>query len=230
LTQPSKDHQLLVKKIDFSIGARPLLVNLSFDLRSGQCVQVVGPNGVGKSSLLRLVAGLTDPDEGTILMTLDGVAVAPSIRSQHVLYQGHLSGFKNQFSVLENLCHQSELDAASYDLESLGASIKQWLLAELYYVGLKDEVNLAFGKLSAGQKQRCTLARLAVNAKVFKGIKPLWVLDEPLNALDADGQALVGQLLNLHLSQGGSALVATHHDLQTLGLQDPRALTLERAP
>jgi heme exporter protein A len=229
LIQPVTGRQLVVKEIFFSAGARPLLVNLSFDISASQCVQVVGPNGVGKSTLLRLVAGLADPDEGTISMTLDGAPVAPSIRSQHILYQGHLPGFKNQFSVLENLFHQTELDGANYDLQSLGASMEHTLLDGLHQVGLKEQVNLAFGKLSAGQKQRCMLARLVINAKVLRGIKPLWVLDEPLNALDNDGQALVGELLNLHLGQGGSALVATHHDLETLGLLRTRALKLERA-
>jgi heme exporter protein A len=209
---------LKATSLAYRVGRRALLNDVSIEVKAGAWVQVTGANGVGKSTLLRMLAGLTQPDSGSIERK-DGAA--------RLLYQGHMHGFKDAFTVLENLCLQAELDASGFDFGQPATHlIKTGVLQAIETVGLAQRTDLAFGKLSAGQKRRCMLARLALCNGALKSTKLIWLLDEPLTALDTDAQALMATIVNQHLQQGGSAVIATHHDLTLLGLPQPTELRL----
>jgi heme exporter protein A len=216
-------HELIATKLCLQVGKRRLINNVSLACRSGQWIQVVGANGVGKSTLLRMLAGITDADEGNISLNISNQPIDK--RSPNLLYQGHLHGFKDQLTVIENLRLQVALDASGYQID---AQIDASLNNAIAVVGLTTRSNLAFGKLSAGQKRRCMLARLAFANQLLSAVKLCWILDEPLTALDVEAQQMLGGLVAKHLSQGGSAILATHQDLTGLGLNPPITLNLSK--
>ena len=168
-------------------GVATLFKDLSFHVGAGEWVAVRGPNGSGKTTLLRCVAGLTRPDRGEV------------DRDGDFLYGGHLAGLKDDLSAEENLASALALRAVRTE-----ASQRTEALAR---AGLAKRRHIPARRLSAGQRRRIGLARLALDPA------PIWILDEPLTALDDDGQALFGELLARHLQRGGLALLATHHDL-----------------
>jgi heme exporter protein A len=170
-----------------SRGMATLFRDVTFHVAAGEWVAVRGPNGSGKTTLLRCVAGLTRLDRGEVTHAGD------------FIYAGHLAGLKDDLSAEENLAGALALRA----VESSAASRR----AALAEAGLERRRNLPARRLSAGQRRRIGLARLSLDPA------PLWILDEPLTALDDEGQALFGRLLARHLERGGAALLATHHDL-----------------
>ena len=176
-------------------GGRRLFHGLDFVLAGGEALAVLGPNGAGKSSLLRLIAGLLRPAEGRVV--LEG---GPADRSlgQSAHFVGHLDGVKAALSVAENL-------------EFLRAILGGGGLtthAALAALGLGHIASLPVRMLSAGQKRRLALARLLVAPR------PLWLLDEPTIALDADGQGVLSALANEHLAGGRLIVAATHVPLE----------------
>jgi heme exporter protein A len=179
-------------------GGRSVISNLSFALASGECLAVTGPNGAGKSTLLRALAGFL-PRSGTV--TLSPVSQEPL--SEQVHYVGHAEGLKGLLTVGENLAFLAALLDAG-----LGGMPVAEALAKL---GLGHAVHLPVACLSAGQKRRAALARLLVTKR------RIWLLDEPLAALDAGSRVLVRQIMVGHLSQGGLIVAATHAGL---GLQE----------
>ena len=170
-----------------SRGPVTLFRDVSFRVDVGEWVAVRGPNGSGKTTLLRCVAGLTRLDAGEVR------------REGHVAYAGHLAGIKDDLSAEENLRGALALAGAPADPERARAALDE--------VGLLKRRALPARRLSAGQRRRIGLARLMLDPA------PIWILDEPLTALDDDGQALFARTLARHLERGGLALVATHHDL-----------------
>jgi heme exporter protein A len=221
---PTK-HELIATQLCLQVGKRQLLSNVDLECRSGQWIQVTGANGVGKSTLLRMLAGITDADNGTVTLSIENRAVTQ--RSPHLLYQGHLHGFKDQLTVIENLRLQLALDICGYQTATKNPTqIESSIATAISAVGLSQRTNLAFGKLSAGQKRRCMLARLALSNQLLSNIKLCWILDEPLTALDAEAQLMLGGLVSQHLLLGGSAILATHQDLTELGLSAPMTLNL----
>lgn len=159
---------------------------LSFTLEAGAALMVRGPNGSGKSSLLRLLAGLVPPAGGTMA----GLASLP------MHYLGHADGLKPLLSVAETIKFDAGLagrdDFAVDVLPLLGLPLPGWHMVS---------------DLSAGQKRRLSMARLLVDPR------PLWLLDEPLTALDDAGRALVGSLAAGHLEKGGMIIAASHEAL-----------------
>jgi heme exporter protein A len=220
---PNIKHELIATNVCLQVGKRQLINSVSLTCPSGQWLQITGANGVGKSTLLRLLVGLTDADDGTILLRINGQSIDK--RSARLLYQGHLHGFKDQLTVSENLRLQVGLDASGYQITGKDV-VESNLNAAIDFVGLGSRVHLAFGKLSAGQKRRCMLARLAFAVNVLSAVKVCWILDEPLTALDAQAQQILSSLLSEHLSLGGSAVLATHQNLTELGLPQPIELNL----
>jgi heme exporter protein A len=184
---------LEVSDVEVRRGERLLIRDLSFGLAAGQMALVIGPNGGGKTSLLRIVAGLAPCTAGNI--TFDGTAIhrmSPEQRAD-IAYRGHLDGLKKDLTVLENLRFYSALHGCKPDLDGL--------LTDLGLQGLGER---PLRYLSAGQRRRTGLAVLkATRAK-------LWILDEPMTNLDAQGRSLVARWLGEHLGAGGLALVATH--------------------
>ncbi len=181
-----RNNELLFSEINESIAPQEILL-----LR--------GANGSGKSTLLRILAGYIQPEVGSVFWQGKNIFQHLDDYTQEISYLGHQHGVKLQLTVYENL----ELSAAL-----LGKKIQRDELNTLLLnMNLEHVGNLQAIHLSAGQKRRLALTRLQLAQK------PCWILDEPLTALDSEGQILLTTLLNQHLSQGGMAIVATHHDL-----------------
>lgn len=177
-------------------GDKPLFAHLSFSLPAGQCLHVQGDNGAGKTSLLRILAGLAQPAAGVVRwcgQVRD--EVLQDFRAQ-TLYFGHLSAIKSELSALENL---------SFGLRLAGRSLSEpEMLAALDWAGLKKRAHQAAGSLSAGQKRRINLALMKLRGG------DLWVLDEPTTSLDARGCELLQGLLTHHLQTGGALVITSH--------------------
>ena len=186
-------------------GERLLFHHLDFTLREGEALILIGANGSGKSSLLRLAAGLSRPAAG--ILSWDGRDIGRDLEAHHrrVIYLGHADGLKSGLTVRENLKFWSDLDGASASLE-----------AALEVFGLTPLADLPARFLSAGQRRRATLARLALDRS-----QPaqLWLLDEPTTALDQDGQAVLSHLIERHRAGGGRVMLASHDPLPTLSGQ-----------
>ncbi|RYH12712.1 MAG: heme ABC exporter ATP-binding protein CcmA, partial [Alphaproteobacteria bacterium] len=168
-------------------GERLLFEALDFDVAPGGVLLVRDPNGVGKSTLLMTLAGIVRAESGTV------EGIEPT--GLHLL--NYQSGLKGRLSVGENLRFWRDMNGPS------GLSIE----AALERVGIGTLAGLEAGYLSSGQLRRLSLARLLVSRR------PIWLLDEPSAALDAAGEALLGQLIDAHRLAGGMAIIATHHDL-----------------
>jgi len=182
-------------------GGRTIFANLSFSLPAGQALLVTGANGAGKSTLLRALAGLLPIAEGEI-------AVAPSGdmgRAALCHYVGHADALKASLTIGENLAFWSAMLAPA--AASPGERFAAALPAALTRFGLAHIADLPAAYLSAGQKRRAALARLLTVPR------PIWLLDEPLTALDAAGQAILTALIEAHRAQGGLLVAATHAPL-----------------
>lgn len=170
-----------------SRGMAMLFRALSFRVGAGEWLAVRGANGSGKTTLLRCAAGLSRPDAGEVLCDAE------------LVYSGHLPGIKDDLSAEENLACALALRGVRPEPGEVRSALAE--------TGLASRRQLPARRLSAGQRRRIGLARLMLDPA------PLWILDEPLTALDDDGRALFERLLAVHLARGGAALVATHHDL-----------------
>lgn len=198
---------LEARSLGLTRGSRWLFTSLSLNVAAGQLLILRGPNGVGKTSLLRVLAGLTLPDEGQVLIRGQGVRALSFGSRTAMLYSGHANSLKDDFTTEENLADQLALDAND-------ASAAQQLAA-LKIVGLFERREVLARRLSQGQKRRIGLARLRLNAGLAH--KPIWLLDEPTNALDAEGTALFLQTVDQHVALGGVAVIATHLPLNFVG-------------
>lgn len=175
-------------------GGREVFAGLDFAAVSGEAVAVVGRNGSGKTSLLRLIAGLLVPAGGTI--ALDGGDGELTLAEQ-CHYLGHRDAMKPALSVAENLTFWADfLGGERFDAAD-----------SLAKVGLDHATHLPAGFLSAGQRRRLSLARLLTVRR------PVWLLDEPTNALDVAGQDMFSGLMREHLAGGGMIVAATHAPL-----------------
>jgi heme exporter protein A len=179
-------------------GGRLVFRGLEARVEGGGLLAVEGPNGSGKTSLLRLVAGLLMQQQGTVrLRTKGGQEIAePEGRARRIGWFGHQDGVKRQLTALEQLRFFAEFYGGARDEE-----------AALARVGLSAARDLPIQYLSAGQKKRLALARLQLSGR------PLWLLDEPLAALDTQGKSLVADLIGVHCAAGGIAVAATHESL-----------------
>jgi heme exporter protein A len=185
------DLRIAVSGLACSRGGRLLFEGLSFTLGAGEALAVTGPNGVGKTTLIRAIAGFVRPDSGTI--RLDGMGPETSLpQSAHFL--GHRDGLRAALTVRENLALAPSLLGGS------GASTPD--AAERLALGRL--LDLPVGVLSAGQRRRVALARLLVAPR------PLWLLDEPTASLDAGSQQTTAAIMAEHVAAGGIVVAATH--------------------
>ena len=180
-------------------GDRRLFSALAFELRPGQLLRVAGANGSGKTSLLRLLAGLALPSSGAVHWHGRPIARQREAYAQALFYLGHLGGLKEELTPLENLRADAALAGAAVDDDALHQALAAW--------GLARQQRLPARVLSAGQRRRAALARLVLTAAA------LWILDEPFNALDASAVSQLGQQLEQHLAAGGLAVVTSHQAL-----------------
>ncbi|MGI9367767.1 MAG: heme ABC exporter ATP-binding protein CcmA [Ruegeria sp.] len=179
---------LNVTDLAISRGGVPVLEGLNFTLRAGRALILRGPNGIGKTTLLRTLAGLQPPISGDI----DGA-------EDQIAYASHSDGLKLTLTVTENLAFWASVFGAGDIQPALDA------------FELNDLADRHAGNLSAGQKRRLGLARMLVTGR------PIWMLDEPTVSLDRDAVAMFADAVRAHLGQGGSALIATHIDLGLKG-------------
>lgn len=183
---------------------RRLFHKLSFYVAAGEIVQVEGRNGAGKTSLLRILAGLADADEGQVNWLGEDIRRDRARYHQDLLFLGHQPGIKAVLTPFENLAfYQSVFQKVD------SAAIWQ-ALAQVGLVGYED---LPVSQLSAGQQRRVALARLWLSQS------PLWILDEPLTAIDKQGVSTLLALFVAHAAKGGMVLLTTHQDLDTVGQQ-----------
>ena len=175
-------------------GGREVFSSLDFETSSGEALAVTGPNGSGKTSLLRLIAGLLTIADGSI--GLEGGETELTLPEQSH-YLGHRDALKSALSVMENL---------SFWRDFLGGEVFD-AGASLAAVGLDHAAHLPAAYLSAGQRRRLSIARLLVVRR------PVWLLDEPINALDTAGQSMFAALMGDHLSRSGLIVAATHSPL-----------------
>ena len=176
--------ELSVRNLACARGGLTVLEGVSFTLRSGHALVLRGPNGIGKTTALRTLAGLQPALAGTVSMPVESMA-----------YGAHADGLKATLTVTENLSFW----AAVYGTDRVAGALREMNLEEL-----RDRLA---ANLSAGQKRRLGLARLLVTGR------PIWVLDEPTISLDEASVALFAGVVRRHLAGGGMALIATHIDL-----------------
>jgi heme exporter protein A len=175
---------LNVSDLSIARGGLPVLEGLSFELKPGQALILRGPNGIGKTTLLRSIAGLQPPLGGVVSGGEDQIA-----------YAAHSDGLKSALTVTENL----QFWARVFGTHNIEPALQAYNLTTLW--------DRPAGALSAGQKRRLGLSRMMVTGR------PIWVMDEPTVSLDQASVALFAQVVRTHLEAGGSALIATHIDL-----------------
>jgi heme exporter protein A len=193
--------QLTASNLACIRGGREVFSGLNFSLSSGEALMVTGRNGAGKSSLLRMIAGLLCVSEGRIALSETEISLP-----EQTHYLGHQDAIKNSLSVGENLQFWADY------LES-----REAIEPALQAVELMPLADLPAGYLSAGQRRRLSIARLVAVKR------PLWLLDEPTSALDAPSQKRLADLMREHLAGGGMIVAAAHGPI---GLERARELML----
>jgi len=192
-------------------GDRLLFKNVGFELKTGGLLYVLGENGSGKSSLLRLLCGLLTPEDGEILWGGKKIKQDAENYLSNLTYIGHLNGLKDDLTALENLQMSARLSGSSV--------IESKALAALAAIGIERCANLPVRVLSQGQKRRVALARLWLTES------RLWILDEPFAALDTASVNVLASQLSEHMSNGGMTIITTHQDV-SISAQSTQTLRL----
>ena len=200
---------LRVVNLSCSKGERILFSGVQAELKPGEILHVRGENGVGKTSLLRMVVGLSTPAAGEILWNDVPISRCRESYLENLLFLGHHSALKADLTATENLRFSSSIDGMALTEGAVTAVLGQF--------GLKGREQFPIEWLSAGQKRRVLLARLSLRSA------KLWVLDEPFNALDINATEFLLQMISDHLAADGMVLMTSH---QSLALSNVRVLSL----
>jgi len=192
-------------------GDHQLFSGLSFSLSAGELLQVQGENGKGKTSLLRTLCGFIVPAAGEIRWRGQDIRELDEEYYAEIVYLGHLNAIKDELNALENLRISAGLAGCEVD--------DKQVITALRHMGLRGRETLPVKVLSQGQRRRVALARLLV------GNAPLWILDEPLTALDVGAVGLMQELIGTHLAKNGMVIFTTHQPLEVAGVET-RRLTL----
>ncbi|MEE9447601.1 MAG: cytochrome c biogenesis heme-transporting ATPase CcmA [Arenicellales bacterium] len=198
------------KQLECVKGYDSLFKDIHFELHLGEVMRIHGTNGSGKTSLLRILTGLSLPETGEVFY--NGVNIEDDCEAfnQNLTYIGHHNGLKADLSALENLQLSQEYLAKTNDISAESA---------LEQVGLSGYEHILTHQLSAGQKRRVALARLHLSRT------PLWLLDEPTTAIDVDGVKHFEQTIEQHALNGGMVMLTSHQDL-SFGQANTLALNL----
>ena len=180
-------------------GERTLFTGLDLEVSAGEWLHVRGENGIGKTSLLRLLSGLTKPAAGEIFWNDQLISADPSEYHRNLLFLGHRDSLKEDLTALENLSIATALDGITVSEEEI--------LLALHRFGLRGREDLPVNCLSAGQKRRVLLARLLLRQA------KLWILDEPFNALDVRAVEMLSELILEHITSGGMAIMTSHQEI-----------------
>ena len=200
---------LCVKQMNCTRGYRELFNGLNFSVQPGEVLRVEGDNGSGKTSLLRILAGLAEPLEGEVLWNGMPVKHPDSGYLPSMLYLGHRAAIKYELTPIENLCMARAL---------FGSREQNGIEEALYQIGLYGFEDIVSGNLSAGQKRRVALAQLLLTqAKV-------WILDEPYTSLDVAAIAFLEGLFQKHVQNGGTLILTSHQPVQIEGCVYKRLL------
>jgi heme exporter protein A len=190
-------------------GEKQLFTDLSFQVSPGECLHVRGENGVGKTSLLRLLTGLSKPESGDVLWNQQSISTEPKTYHRDLLFLGHRDALKEELTALENLRMYAAIDGVALSDENSMFALRRF--------GLRGREHLPVHCLSAGQKRRVLMARLTTRQA------RIWILDEPFNALDSSAVSELEALITEHLSLGGIVILTSH---QSVNLSNLKVLDL----
>jgi heme exporter protein A len=182
-------------------GDRPLFRGLNLTLEAGHALHLAGANGSGKTSLLRLLCGLSAPAEGEVRWNGESIRSLREDFYRNQIYIGHAPAVKDDLSAMENLL-------TSATVAGLDVSVDQARQA-LHGIGLGGREDLPTKVLSQGQRRRVALSRLLLGARV-----PLWILDEPFTALDKRAVVKLCQVIEAHVEAGGMVIYTTHQEVE----------------
>ena len=196
---PSNQPTLRAHSLTCVRGERTLFTGLSFEVISGEWLHIRGENGIGKTSLLRILAGLSKPAAGSIDWNNCSIEADPSEYHRNLLFLGHRDSLKEDLTALENLEIATALDGVQISTDDA--------LLALHRFGLRGREDLPVNCLSAGQKRRVLLARLLLRKA------KLWILDEPFNALDVHAVEMLSELISEHIEAGGMAIMTSHQEI-----------------
>ena len=193
--------RLQVRDLECVRGERCLFQALSFELVPGQCLHIAGDNGAGKTSLLRILAGLLAPTHGSVRWRGRDIVRSREEYGAELAFVGHLNGIKDDLTVSENVQLAAAVRGADTGVDAARAALRQLQLEEYADVFVRH--------LSQGQKRRVALARLCTAAPAT-----LWILDEPFNALDVGSVAVLQALVEARLAGGGIVVLTAHQQIE----------------